>query len=971
MPLDGEWEFYGRQLLTPINFHANVPLSLDREWVSVPGPWNSYVRGSSDFPGSGYGTYRLTISVPYTSRPLALQFSSPRTAHQLWVNGRLLSSAGVVAADSADAVARYYDKIVPVTPENGKIELVLQVSNYLQAKGGVRRSIRLGDQENLELQYMRDNAFHLFTFGALCAVGLFSLTLFAIRRSEKAALVFSLSLLTMAPREITLGSIVLLQSFPALPQEFILRMEYFSMFGLVFYAWFIRKMLPERIPRPLLIGVSVVALIQIVFIAFSPVWFFSSYLSFANLFLMVLLVYLLLVLCRAAYKKDSTASPLLFGHICLMVAVANDQLYYSDVIQTGNYYWLGLLFLTIIQFRLILQRFLASFATIEKLNIQLAAADKMKDEFLAEASHELLTPVHGIHGLLETIRDAATPRLTDSERQALDTVLAANRRLRNLVTDIQTFLKLKYRDTRLEPETISLHAAVEPVIAICRMLTAEKPLLLLNDIDPGYYIRADRDKLQQILHNLVENAVKHVPAGEVRIYATPDDRNDLLTIHVVDTGPGIPPEYFSRIFEPYIQVPNLQSSDSQGSGLGLSIVKKLVEWQGGTVQLQSSQRGAHFSFTLPAVSAPATAEPVTFTVPDLPSDDHFSQPNSIPGLYPAILIVDDEPLNLEILEHHFQNLPYQTIRARTGREALEQVTANDFDLVILDLMLPDLSGYEVCRRLRERFTSPELPILILTVRNKPDDIVLALSTGANDYLSKPFDKQELLARVGALLSMKKSLQQAMDSQRDFLLAQIKPHFFYNVINTIMGFCLTQPEKAHQLLGEFSTLISTRLRFGESEHRFIQLGEELAMVTSYLTIEQARFGDLLRYEIHCDAAASQLVPPLILEPLVENAVKHGIYEKTGGGRIRIYIQTTAEGLKFTVTDDGVGIAADRLQEILAGTHRTVGIGLSNIRRRLELDYSQPLHIESVTGSGTTVWFLLPLIADPLDTEGVDH
>jgi len=205
--------------------------------------------------------------------------------------------------------------------------------------------------------------------------------------------------------------------------------------------------------------------------------------------------------------------------------------------------------------------------------------------------------------------------------------------------------------------------------------------------------------------------------------------------------------------------------------------------------------------------------------------------------------------------------------------------------------------------------------------------------------------------------MKQSLKLAVDSQRDLLLSQIKPHFFYNVLNTIMGFCLTNPLKAYDLLGEFSLFISNRLRYSNIE-RFIELREELAIIRSYLKIETARFGDLLRYEIYNNAPLTYPISPLLIEPLVENAVKHGIREKINGGCVTVNIETVEAGVKITVTDDGAGMTPDRLAAIQNSRIGAIGIGLANVRRRLELDYNQPLHITSSPDAGTTVWFLLP-------------
>ena len=520
-----------------------------------------------------------------------------------------------------------------------------------------------------------------------------------------------------------------------------------------------------------------------------------------------------------------------------------------------------------------------------------------------------------------------------------------------MVADIQDFLRLRQRDLVFHPESVNLYGVIELTIATCRVLVGDKPLAIINAAPTEIFVWCDRSKLQQILLNLTENAVKYTPAGEVTLGAA---NGEEVAVWVEDTGIGIPAEEQQRIFEPYARVDDSPDSPYQGSGLGLSVVKRLVELQGGRIEVASrAGKGSRFTFTLPRIAPGGVAGQSDIS-------DWPDTPPIFPGTPPpetsTLLIVDDEPVNLEVLEQHFRDEPYRIVRAANGRQALAWIGRQPFDLVVLDLMMPDLSGYEVCREIRERFNLLELPVIILTVRNRSSDIVRELSAGANDYLAKPFEKQELLARVSTLILMKRSLQETVQSQRDSLLAQIKPHFFYNVMNTIMGFCLTDPERAYELLGDFSRLIRQRLSLSEGR-QYISLREELDLVRAYLKIEQARFGDVLACDIRCEVDDSLSIPPLLLEPIVENAVKHGVHEKTGGGRVTVEIIPEGEEIAFRVSDNGVGMTAERLREVLADG--ASGIGLRNIRRRLQLEYRRALHITSRLGDGTTVAFALPL------------
>lgn len=949
--LDGEWEFYWHQLLSPIDFARGMQEA--PQIVQVPGPWNQYVPKTDNIAGFGYGTYRLTITVPKNVRSLTLDFASPRTAHKLWVNGTLVSSDGVVSPYAEIGEARYYNKIIPVSVASGTVELILQVSNYLHYKGGLRRSILLGDYRAMESSHSSKNIGRMFTFGAMATVGFFYIMLFLIRRSEKSALFFALFVLPISLREITLDSIILLQLFPDIPQSMLLRIEYLSMFGLVVYAWYVDSLLPEYMPKKLRQGLFTLSSLQVGIILYSPVWFFSRYLFVTNLFLALVLLYLLFIVIKATLKKDPSSKFLLCGHVILLATIINDQLYYSDFIQTGDLYSWGLLALIGIQAVLIMKRFIAAFDAVEALNQRLAKMDKFKDDFLAEVSHELLTPVHGIHGFLESIKDSAARRLEADENRILDTAISINRRLANLVMDIQTFLRLRHKDIVLQTDNIQLRSQVELIITICRIMIADKNLSLTNSVDPTIYVRADRDRLQQVLHNLIENALKYTENGEIEIHAVAGGE---VVVHVADTGGGISEDDCRKIFDPYVRALESQREHPEGSGLGLSITKKLIELQGGNIWVTSKVGiGSTFSFTLPSGTEPANESSLTAVEPEAEATEPV---RFLAEVEATILIVDDESVNLDILEHHLSNHSFRIVRAKDGFQAVEELKKNRFDLVVLDVMMPDMSGYEVCRHIRQKHPLAELPVIIVTVRNKPDDIVSALSAGANDYLSKPFAKKELLARISSLLLMKKSYHEAILSQRRFLLAQIAPHFFYNVLNTIMGLCLTDPLRAYELLGEFSSLTRQRLQIN-TMRQSIRLGEELSLIVSYLTIEQARFGELIRYKIDCEVPESIAIPPLLLEPLVENAVKHGLCEKPGGGCVTITIRQEGNEVVFRVSDDGVGINTKKLEEILEEKPDSSSIGLDNIQRRLKIEYGESLFIENVEGGGTVVGFKIPL------------
>jgi two-component system sensor histidine kinase ChiS len=275
-------------------------------------------------------------------------------------------------------------------------------------------------------------------------------------------------------------------------------------------------------------------------------------------------------------------------------------------------------------------------------------------------------------------------------------------------------------------------------------------------------------------------------------------------------------------------------------------------------------------------------------------------------------------------------------------------------------MMPGLSGYETCRALREKYTMVDLPILMLTSNNHPNDILAGFAAGANDYLVKPFDKREFLARVGALITLKKAAKQEEMLRRAEIRAlqsQIRPHFLFNALSTISTLCRVNSEKARELLGDLSNYLRSGFSFQDNEE-FVPLDTELGYVKSYLAIEAARFGERLRVSFDIRVKTPCRIPPLIIQPLVENAVRHGLLPKKEGGLIKVSARKQKGFLILQVEDDGLGIPAEKVAMLLSDSLPGAGVGVSNVNHRLKSIYGQELLMESQEGKGTVVTVKIP-------------
>ena len=412
----------------------------------------------------------------------------------------------------------------------------------------------------------------------------------------------------------------------------------------------------------------------------------------------------------------------------------------------------------------------------------LQQADDVKEEFIANVSHELKTPLTGIIGLSEIILDSKRDVLDESTIDSLNMIKISGQRLSNLVNDVIDFSSIKHGDLVLNRRAIDLKHVCTLVNKMCRPMIGDKPIQLAEQFpDEPIIVLGDEDRLQQILFNLVSNAIKFTPKGWIAISIEKIDID--VRVSVKDTGVGISREQQARIFNRFYQVDSAATREKGGTGLGLAISQKLVELHGTEIVLRSSLgEGSTFYFDLPLYGGqlisneispgpePSPRKHAEDTIPKLIVVPMQSKPNEerrtkvsegvSTSLVAAtnlqrrrkVLVVDDEYLNVRIVKEHLSS-SYDVVTALGGLEALEIIEKDKPDLIILDLMMPIMTGFELCERVRLQYSLDELPIVILTAKNRVEDLVKGLSIGANDYISKPFSKEVLRVRVGKQIEL--------------------------------------------------------------------------------------------------------------------------------------------------------------------------------------------------------------------------
>lgn len=634
-------------------------------------------------------------------------------------------------------------------------------------------------------------------------------------------------------------------------------------------------------------------------------------------------------------------------------------------------------------------------ATVE----QLRELDRLKDEFLTTTSHALRTPLFGITGLSESLLDRPPEELPAAARRDLRMILASGRRLSRLVDDILDHSRLSQGAIELERRSVDLRALADVVLALSRPLVGERPLRLINrvpaDLPPA---SADENRIAQVLHNLVDNAIRFTQVGKVEINAW--EIGGSLRVAVSDSGMGIPRDQRQRIFEAFATGSG-SVEGLEGGGLGLTISQQLVRLHGGELQVESTPgQGTVLTFDLPIARAPASPPespgvPSPMSVPENPPleapADLAQSPEPVRATPHRILIVDDEAVNRAVLYNHLRSAGYLVEQASHGEEALEILAREDIDLVVLDVMMPRISGYEVCRRIRRDHPLEKLPILFLTAKTQVADLVAGLGAGGNDFLAKPIAKEELLARVGTHLELldvhRKLARLVLDLEaRNSELARFNytvSHDLRNPLVTISNYLgvvrrdfetghdervghdldrlETATEKLQRLLDELFHLSQAGLEPRPFEAVALErpLQEAMHLLGERLAAQEAQVEvvDTLPTVLGDEASLAQM-----FWHLLDNALRF----PGGSDRIQIEIGRHAEDPStLFVRDNGRGIESrdherifgifETSEEAPAGSN---GIGLALVRRILE-KHGGRIWVESEgPGRGSTFFVSIP-------------
>ena len=386
-------------------------------------------------------------------------------------------------------------------------------------------------------------------------------------------------------------------------------------------------------------------------------------------------------------------------------------------------------------------------AELSMANAELSRVMRSKDDFLSAMSHELRTPLNAILGLSESLAEGVYGDMNVKQVKSINTIAESGHHLLALINDLLDIAKIGAGKMELELTNTHVEDVCQASLRLVLELAQKKNLKLALSMDnKSVMLTADERRLKQILVNLLSNAVKFTPeGGSVTLATTCDVESESLMFSVRDTGIGIAAEDLSRLFSPFTQLDSKLSRQYAGTGLGLTLVLRLVEMHGGSVTVESEiGKGSCFTIRIPCkgLDTLITHNPSgTTTLSDITSIQE------LPSNTPLILVADDNEINLMTVTDYLRANKLRVIQARDGLEAVKMVREHAPSLVLMDIQMPLMDGLDAIAHLRADDKHTTMPIIALTSRAMVGDRERCIAVGANDYLSKPVNMKQLVKTI--------------------------------------------------------------------------------------------------------------------------------------------------------------------------------------------------------------------------------
>lgn len=895
-------------------------------------------------------------------------------------------------------------------------------NSRFQANAGKMAKFILRDMDVSADNEFYHVGFHMLLIGFSIVIGIYNFTLYSKRRREKYPLFLGIFSLLLIIRLLVTDSVLILRFIPFIPWRLHTLLYSCTFFTYIsIFIIYLGYLYPKLVSEKLILIIKHSLIFYVIYLLLTPIKYHFIVFVLFQLLTLLLMTYVVIKLFKRCLFDLNSYLLIFLSALTLLVTNSYEFIRKYRFDSDFSIVNLGFLIFLLLQSYLMADKFADSFNNIESLSKKLKHHNKLKDEFLFYISKELKSPMNSIIGLTESI---VSDENKLSSNQLLDTKLInySAVQLSRLVDDILDYSKLNNTDIVLDKNPVNVKQLADMIILIAKGSLNNKKLIVKNHISKDLpLVYADINRLQQIINNLLENAIKYTPEGIITLNAVVI--NKFMKISVEDTGVGIPLWKVNSLFDTYT-IKNSKELSST-SGLTLHLTKKLIELHGGSISVSSKVgKGTKFSFTMPLYEENAEI---------MNKHNHFEFENIIENYTVAvtpvntnlngnqknyrILIVDNELASRKVVENYLIADGYSLSCVSSGKEAMEFISKEeDLDLVIINLFIPDMIGYELCHNIRIEKSLYELPILMLTSSTKADGLFLSFECGANDYLTKPVDKVGLLSRVKTLIKLKHYVKESYDLHNQISyttkkvaaltddinkvkeLDKLKTEFFSNIsheLKTPLNVIWTSVQllKSLDLKGydksinlprylnimnqnclRLIRLINNIIDITKIDGNYLQVemsNNDIIFTIEEITLSVVNYAESLGLNLIFDTEIEEKYMAFDqdkIERIILNLLSNAIKFTPKGGTIEVTVKDFQDSIRIIVKDSGIGIPEDKLKIIfdrfmqvdksLSRRTEGSGIGLSLVKSLVEL-HGGAIKAESTYGNGSSFIIDLPV------------